>query len=109
MVRRTLVAAVALLLMTILFIGTAAAQQSPPEVLPDEETPTTLAPPPTPAVTPDRPEVAGDVVTRRPLPRTGGDLSGAALFGGALTITGVAFAATARHRRNSYAQSGVEA
>lgn len=105
MVRRTLVAAVALLLMTILFIGTASAQQSPPEVLPDEETPTTLAP----AVAPDRPEVAGDVVTRRPLPRTGNDLSGAALFGGALTITGVAFAATARHRRNSYAQSGVEA
>lgn len=101
MVRRTLVAAVALLLMTIMFIGTAAAQQSPPEVLPEEITRTTLA-----AVPP--PEVAGDV-TRRPLPRTGGDLGGAALLGGVLTITGVGLAMTARHRRNSYAHGGVEA
>lgn len=83
-------------------------------VLPDEETSTTTEAPTTTAeettttaVEPDavtRPtteEVLG-AVTRRPLPRTGNDIGGTALFGGALTVLGVALALGARRRRNSF-------
>lgn len=52
-------------------------------------------------VTPDEPAVEGDVVSR-PLPRTGSELDGTALAGGALTIAGVALALAARKRRSSY-------
>lgn len=59
--------------------------------LPEEVVPTTQA----------RTAVSGDVVSR-PLPRTGNDISGTAIFGGALTILGVALALGARKRRNSF-------
>lgn len=71
----------------------------PPAVQPGEETPST-----NPAVTrPGQPrtEVQGDVVSR-PLPRTGNDLGGTALAGGALTVVGIALALGARKRRNAF-------
>lgn len=96
MVRRLLTLVAGLLLASILLIGTASAQQSPgPTVLPDSPT------------TQPAPQVAGVQVTR-PLPRTGSDLGGAAILGGALTITGVALAMGARHRRNSFEHGRVE-
>ena len=126
MMRRAIAVAAGLLLISVLAIGTAAAQegQSPiititttttsttttsttsTSVLPNEETtttsttttteaPTTTTTPPTTA------QVAGDVIVR-PLPRTGSDLSGAAVFGAALTVTGIALALGARRRRNSF-------
>ena len=60
----------------------------------DEETTTTAA------AAPDQ-DVRGDVVSR-PLPRTGNDIGGTALFGGALTVLGIALALGARKRRNSF-------
>jgi LPXTG-motif cell wall-anchored protein len=69
------------------------------EVLSDEETPPPSAAPAPPS--PPAPEVQGDVVSR-PLPRTGNDIGGTALFGGALTVLGVALALGARKRRNSF-------
>jgi hypothetical protein len=87
MVRRIFAVLVGLLMVSVLYMGTAGAQQSPgPEVLPTE-------------VTQAAPAVRGDVVTR-PLPRTGNDLDGVALFGAALTVAGVTLAAGARQRRN---------
>lgn len=80
----------------LLMSGSAEAQQSPEttvEVEEEEVTRTTQAASP--------PEVRGDVVSR-PLPRTGTDLNGTAMFGGALTIVGVALALGARRRRNSF-------
>lgn len=59
-------------------------------------TTTTEAPAPTTTE-----QVLGDVVTR-PLPRTGSDLNGTALFGGAMTLLGIALALGARRRRNAY-------
>lgn len=56
---------------------------------------------PTTAAAQARQAVAGDVVTR-PLPRTGNEIGGTALFGGALTVLGVALALGARKRRNSF-------
>lgn len=47
------------------------------------------------------PEVKGDVVSR-PLARTGNDTGGTAIFGGALTVLGIALALGARKRRNSF-------
>lgn len=77
-------------------------------VLPDEETPTTTEAPTTTAEptttaapTTQAAAVAGDVI-RRPLPRTGNDIGGTALFGGALTVLGIALALGARKRRNSF-------
>lgn len=80
-------------------------------VLPDEETTTTTteAPTTTTSVLPDEvvpptqppPAVKGDVVSR-PLPRTGNDIGGTAVFGGALTVLGIALALGARRRRNSF-------
>lgn len=94
MIRR-LLAALAALTMTF-SIGLAepvlAQEPASPAVLPDEVT----APKPPPA-----PEVLGDVVSR-PLPRTGSDLNGTALFGGALTVVGVALALGARRRRTAF-------
>ena len=72
----------------------------PPEVRPDEETPTTTPSDTRPGEQP-KPEVKGDVVSR-PLPRTGNDIGGTAIFGGALTVLGVALALGARKRRNSF-------
>lgn len=63
-----------------------------------EETTTTAVAPE--QVTPTTEQVMGDVVTR-PLPRTGSDLNGTALFGGALTVLGIALALGARRRRNA--------
>lgn len=78
-------------------------------VLDDEVEPTTTteAPTTTVAVEPDQvtppttEQVMGDVV-RRPLPRTGSDLNGTAVFGGAMTILGIALALGARRRRNAF-------
>lgn len=108
--------------------STASAQYIPPPtlpettttaVLPDEETTTTTEAPTTteePTTTettdtdalPDEvkppaqgPAVSGDVVSR-PLPRTGNDIGGTAIFGGALTVLGIALAFGARKRRNSF-------
>jgi LPXTG-motif cell wall-anchored protein len=70
----------------------------PPAVAPEEvvnETPTEQA------QAQAKPEVRGDVVSR-PLPRTGNDIGGTAIFGGALTVLGVALALGARKRRNSF-------
>jgi hypothetical protein len=87
MVRRIFAVLVGLLMVSMLYMGTAGAQQSPgPEVLPAE-------------ITQPAPAVRGDVV-RQPLPRTGNDLDGVALFGAALTVAGVTLAAGARQRRN---------
>lgn len=72
-----------------------------------EPTTTTEAPTTTEAVEPDQvtppttEQVMGDVV-RRPLPRTGSDLNGTAVFGGAMTILGIALALGARRRRNAF-------
>ena len=100
MLKRRAIAGVLCLLLMVAGVGTAAAQTSPPSVLdsttvPDVEEVTTVAPAQQPAA------VAGDVV-RRPLPRTGNDIGGTALFGGALTVLGVALALGARKRRNSF-------
>jgi LPXTG-motif cell wall-anchored protein len=122
MVRRA-IAVIAGLLLAIggFMAGVAAAQQSPDtipttttttsttstSVLPDEVTTTTTTTTEpeettTTAAVPDTaPQVSGDVVSR-PLPRTGSDLNGTALFGGALTIVGIALALGARRRRNSF-------
>lgn len=121
MVRRAIAAIAGLCLVSLLVVGTAAAQQSPiitttttttttsttsTSVLPNEETTTTTttteAPTTTTTAAPTTTaEVAGDVVVR-PLPRTGSDLGGTAIFGGALTILGIALALGARRRRNSF-------
>ena len=71
-----------------------------------EETTTTIAgvsstAPPTTAAQAAPATVKGDVVSR-PLPRTGNDIGGTALFGGALTVLGIALALGARKRRNSF-------
>jgi LPXTG-motif cell wall-anchored protein len=68
----------------------------------ESETPTETETEAVQGVTVDRtPQVAG-VQTQRPLPRTGNDIGGTALFGGALTVLGVALALGARKRRNSF-------
>lgn len=64
-----------------------------------EETTTTAVLPD--SVVPTTAQVKGDVVSR-PLPRTGSDLNGTAIAGGALTIAGIGIALTARRRRNAY-------
>lgn len=125
--RRTIAVAAGLLALVALAMlpSTASAQYIPPptlpttttttpsttstSVLPDEETttttteaPTTTAEPTTTAApTTQAAVVAGDVI-RRPLPRTGNDIGGTALFGGALTVLGIALALGARKRRNSF-------
>jgi LPXTG-motif cell wall-anchored protein len=121
MMRRTIAMGAGLLVLVALALlpSTASAQYIPPptiettttSVLPNEETTTTTTTEPeettTTAVEPDEvvppttEQVMGDVV-RRPLPRTGGDLNGTAVFGGALTILGIALALGARRRRNAY-------
>jgi LPXTG-motif cell wall-anchored protein len=112
MTKKIFLVAVALLaLLMVPMVGSAGAQEgdnppgcttdplafpaSPPcvEVEDEEVTRTTAA---------ERaPQVAG-VQTQRPLPRTGNDIGGTALFGGALTILGVALALGARKRRHSF-------
>lgn len=121
--RRTIAAIAGILLVSILTMAPAWAQQSPfvvttttttttsttsttsTSVLPDEETSTTTTEAPTTTeettTTTAAAEVAGDVVTR-PLPRTGSDLGGPAILGGALTLTGIVLALGARRRRNSF-------
>lgn len=125
--RRTIAVAAGLLALAVLAFlpSTASAQYVPPPtlppettttaVLPDEETTTTTEAPTTTeettttAVAPEQvvpttqapPAVKGDVVSR-PLPRTGNDIGGTALFGGALTVLGIALALGARKRRNSF-------
>lgn len=54
-----------------------------------------------PSTTAKGPAVSGDVVSR-PLPRTGSELNGTAMFGGALTVLGIGLALAARKRRNAY-------
>lgn len=127
--RRTIAVAAGLLALVAMAVlpSTASAQYVPPptiettttSVLPDEETTTTTEAPTTttepeettttevepdeviPTTTTEAQAVAG-VVTRRPLPRTGNDIGGTAIFGGALTVLGVALALGARKRRNSF-------
>lgn len=94
MLKRRAIAGILGLLLVITSIGTASAQTSPPEVL---GTTTVVEQ----VVTTQAAEVRGDVVSR-PLPRTGNDIGGTALFGGALTVLGVALALGARRRRNSF-------
>ncbi len=109
MTRRVIAAIAGALLFSLLLVAPVAAQvdeepaaESPAvTVLPDEETPTTEAPTTTATPTTVATEVAGDVVTR-PLPRTGGELGGAAFLGGALTLGGIVLAFGARRRRNSF-------
>lgn len=124
MVRRAIAAIAGVCLVSVLVVGTAAAQQSPiitttttttttstttsttsTSVLPNEETTTTTTTEAPTTTTTQAPtttaEVAGDVIVR-PLPRTGSDLGGTAIFGGALTILGIALALGARRRRNSF-------
>lgn len=123
--RRTIAVAAGLLALAVLAFlpSTASAQYVPPPtlppettttaVLPDEETTTTTTPSTTETTEVDQlPEevvrttqaptaVKGDVVSR-PLPRTGNDIGGTALFGGVLTVLGIALALGARKRRNSF-------
>jgi LPXTG-motif cell wall-anchored protein len=73
----------------LLMAGPADAQQSPATVLSEQVDRT------------PQPEVRGEVVSR-PLPRTGSDLNGTALFGGALTMVGIGLALEARRRRNAF-------
>jgi len=124
MMRRAIAAIAGLLvLVAVGFLTSPVGAQSPPpeipttttttttsttttSVLPDEETTTTTttteAPTTTTTAAPTTTaEVAGDVIVR-PLPRTGSDLGGTAIFGGALTVLGIALALGARRRRNSY-------
>lgn len=126
MMKRRVIAGVAGVLLLVAGIGTASAQTSPtvPEttttsVLGASTTNTTTTTTTTqattstttteaPIVEPDEvvpttqpPAVKGDVVSR-PLPRTGNDIGGTALFGGALTVLGIALALGARKRRNSF-------
>jgi LPXTG-motif cell wall-anchored protein len=72
----------------------APATTEPTETTDVSQLPEEVTPPP-------EEEVKGDVVSR-PLPRTGNDISGTAIFGGALTILGVVLALGARKRRNSF-------
>ena len=129
MLKRRAIAGVAGILLLLAGVGTAAAQVSPTvptttttttsiagtSTVPTTEAPTTTAAPATTAAptssiagvssvvptTLARTAVAGDVVSR-PLPRTGNEIGGTALFGGALTVLGVALALGARKRRNSF-------
>ncbi len=129
MLKRRVIAGVSGLLLVLAGVGTAAAQTSPTvpttttttvlgtSTVPTTTTTTTTAPTTTTEaptttvagiiVTPPKPgepapqAVKGDVVSR-PLPRTGNDIGGTALFGGALTVLGVALALGARKRRNSF-------
>lgn len=129
MMRRRAIAGIAGILLLIAGVGTATAQTSPTVTEPTtstsvagdstttpsttttteaeettteaEETTTTEIAPESVVPTTAAAAVAGDVVSR-PLPRTGNDIGGTALFGGALTILGVALALGARKRRNSF-------
>lgn len=121
--RRTIAVLAGLVLLAGLAMlpSTAGAQSPPPTVAPTSAVPTTEAPtttmgpttikPTEETVAPNvvvkpqpgkpAPQVQGDVVSR-PLPRTGNEIGGTALFGGALTVLGVALALGARKRRNSF-------
>jgi LPXTG-motif cell wall-anchored protein len=129
MMKRRAIAGIAGLLLLIAGVGTATAQTSPTVTTPttstsvagDSTTTSTTTTTTTTTTTPSTTEttevdqlpeevvpttqartaVSGDVVSR-PLPRTGNDISGTAIFGGALTILGVALALGARKRRNSF-------
>lgn len=92
MLKRRAIAGILGLLLVIGGMGTASAQTSPPEVLGTTTVVETTQP---------APEVKGEVVSR-PLPRTGNDIGGTAIFGGALTVLGVALALGARKRRHSF-------
>lgn len=118
MLQRRIIAGVAGILLMVAGMGTASAQESSPTVPettttsvlgtstttePEETTTTEVEPEEviSTTTTTEAAVVAGDVV-RRPLPRTGNDIGGTAIFGGALTILGVGLALTARKRRNSF-------
>lgn len=84
--------------------STTSTTEAPTTTEAPEETSTTVrgdsvVPPKQP--TPPGPDVEGDVVSR-PLPRTGSELNGTAMFGAALTVAGVGLALAARKRRNAY-------
>lgn len=105
MVRRVIAVVAGIVLVGLLAVSPTAAQTEDPDA--DTQSPTTVEvegestlPPPTTAAAP-QPEVKGDVVSR-PLPRTGSDLNGTALFGGVLTVVGIALALGARRRRNAF-------
>lgn len=85
----------------VLLGGTAAGQNSPPTVLPV----TIVAPTtsetvlPTTIVQPTTTVIVKGIVIERPLPRTGNDFGIQVIVGSALTAAGLAFAITARIRR----------
>lgn len=97
MTRRLLAVLFGAAVLLLAVVGPAQAQEtdpaSPVTVLPDDETPTTVAPTTAPVI-----EVKDDTIS---LPRTGGELGGAAVAGAALTAVGVALAVGARKRRTS--------